>query len=125
MNKDELKGKAENLMGRAKQAIGTLTGDKHKEGEGLLERLRGTVVKRPARLAGKLVRQPTGLVEKLDELARRPTRPRTRFRATFRARKTKTNKESSVSAGRKLRSGRSGPMARMRRRRCSSWGRRR
>jgi len=30
MNKDELKGKAENLMGRAKEAIGSLTGDKRK-----------------------------------------------------------------------------------------------
>ena len=43
MNKDELKGKAENLMGRAKEAIGALTGDKRKEGEGLLDRLRGAV----------------------------------------------------------------------------------
>ena len=43
MNKDELKGKAENLMGRAKEAIGALTGDKRKEGEGLFDRLRGAV----------------------------------------------------------------------------------
>ena len=43
MNKDELKGKAENLKGRVKQAIGALTGDKSKEGEGLLDRVRGAV----------------------------------------------------------------------------------
>ena len=43
MNKDELKGKAENLKGRVKEAIGALTGDKHKEGEGLLDRVRGAV----------------------------------------------------------------------------------
>ena len=34
MNKDELKGKAENLKGRVKQAIGALTGDKQKGGRG-------------------------------------------------------------------------------------------
>jgi uncharacterized protein YjbJ (UPF0337 family) len=43
MNKDELKGKAENLKGRAKQAFGAATGDKSKEGEGLIDRVRGAV----------------------------------------------------------------------------------
>jgi len=43
MNKDELKGKAENLKGRVKQAAGSLFGDKKKEGEGLVERVRGAV----------------------------------------------------------------------------------
>jgi len=43
MNKDELKGKAENLKDRVKEAIGSLTGDKHKEGGGLIDRVRGTV----------------------------------------------------------------------------------
>jgi uncharacterized protein YjbJ (UPF0337 family) len=43
MNKDELKGKAENLKGRAKEAAGALTGDKRKEGEGLFDRVRGAV----------------------------------------------------------------------------------
>ncbi len=46
MNKDELKGKAENLKGRAKQAFGSLTGDKQKEGEGLFDRVRGAVRER-------------------------------------------------------------------------------
>jgi uncharacterized protein YjbJ (UPF0337 family) len=43
MNKDELKGKAENLKGRMKQAAGSLFGDKKKEGEGAVERVRGAV----------------------------------------------------------------------------------
>jgi uncharacterized protein YjbJ (UPF0337 family) len=43
MNKDELKGKGENLKGRAKQAVGTMSGDKRTEGEGLVDRLRGAV----------------------------------------------------------------------------------
>ena len=43
MNKDELKGKAENLMGRAKQAFGSLRGDKSTEAQGLFERLRGAL----------------------------------------------------------------------------------
>jgi uncharacterized protein YjbJ (UPF0337 family) len=41
MNKDELKGKAQNLKGRVKQAAGSLFGDKKKEGEGLVERVGG------------------------------------------------------------------------------------
>ncbi|HEY7375750.1 MAG TPA: CsbD family protein [Polyangia bacterium] len=43
MNKDELKGKAENLKGRVKEAAGSLFGDKKKEGEGFIERVRGAV----------------------------------------------------------------------------------
>ena len=43
MNKDELKGKAENLKGRVKQAVGALVGDKSTEGGGLLDRVRGAV----------------------------------------------------------------------------------
>lgn len=43
MNKDELKGRAENLKGRVKEAFGSLTGDKSKQGEGFIERVKGTV----------------------------------------------------------------------------------
>jgi uncharacterized protein YjbJ (UPF0337 family) len=46
MNKDELKGKAENLKGRFKDAAGSLTGDKGKQAEGLLERARGAIRER-------------------------------------------------------------------------------
>ncbi|HMF42729.1 MAG TPA: CsbD family protein [Polyangia bacterium] len=41
MNKDELKGKAENLKGRLKEALGSLTGDKRKQAEGSVDRMRG------------------------------------------------------------------------------------
>jgi uncharacterized protein YjbJ (UPF0337 family) len=43
MNKDELKGKSENLSGRAKQAFGSLSGDKRTEAEGLFDRVRGAL----------------------------------------------------------------------------------
>jgi uncharacterized protein YjbJ (UPF0337 family) len=42
-NEDELKGKFENLKGRAKQAAGSVTGDKELEAEGLGERIKGAV----------------------------------------------------------------------------------
>ena len=67
MNKDELKGKAENLMGRAKEAIGALTGDKRKEGEGLLERLRGAVREKAAAAGEKAGKAADGSGEKADE----------------------------------------------------------
>ena len=35
MNKDELKGKMENLKGRVKEATGALTGNKGKQAEGM------------------------------------------------------------------------------------------
>jgi uncharacterized protein YjbJ (UPF0337 family) len=43
MNKDELKGKIENLKGRVKEAAGALTGNKGEQGEGLIDRVRGAV----------------------------------------------------------------------------------
>ncbi|HEY0708828.1 MAG TPA: CsbD family protein [Polyangia bacterium] len=42
MNK-ELDGKLENLKGRAKQAAGTVTGDKELEAEGAVDRAKGAV----------------------------------------------------------------------------------
>jgi uncharacterized protein YjbJ (UPF0337 family) len=41
MNKDELKGKLENLKGRAKEALGSLSGDKETQAEGTVERVKG------------------------------------------------------------------------------------
>ena len=41
MNSDELKGKLENLKGRAKEAVGSLSGNKRAEAEGLAERVEG------------------------------------------------------------------------------------
>src|SRR5262249_51467654 len=42
MNKDELKGKAERLKGRIKEASGVLTGNKEKRAEGMGEQITGT-----------------------------------------------------------------------------------
>jgi uncharacterized protein YjbJ (UPF0337 family) len=41
MNKDQIKGKLENLKGRVKEAFGTATGDKEKEAGGLVDRAKG------------------------------------------------------------------------------------
>ena len=68
MNKDELKGKAEILMGRAKGAIGALTGDKRKEGEGLLDRLRGAITAKAGALGEKAGKAADGADEKTDEI---------------------------------------------------------
>ena len=43
MNKDQIKGKVENIKGRAKEAAGSLTGDKEKQAEGTVERIKGAV----------------------------------------------------------------------------------
>lgn len=52
MNSDELKGKAENLKGRGKEAAGTLTGNKRLEGEGLVDRAKGAVREKIGELKG-------------------------------------------------------------------------
>jgi uncharacterized protein YjbJ (UPF0337 family) len=41
MNRDEAEGKKDNLKGRVKEAIGTLTGDENLENEGADERADG------------------------------------------------------------------------------------
>ena len=41
MNRDELKGKAEAIKGKAKQAVGDLTGDEHLYEEGSAEEVSG------------------------------------------------------------------------------------
>jgi uncharacterized protein YjbJ (UPF0337 family) len=43
MNKDQVKGKLQNLKGRAKEAAGALTGRKRTQAEGLAERTGGAV----------------------------------------------------------------------------------
>ncbi len=43
MNKDQVKGKLENLKGRAKEAAGSLSGDKETQAEGTVERIKGAV----------------------------------------------------------------------------------
>jgi len=41
MNKDQIKGKAENIKGRIKEAAGALTGNKERQAEGLVDRVQG------------------------------------------------------------------------------------
>ena len=41
MNKDQAKGKVENLKGRVKEAAGALTGDKKTQAEGMADRIKG------------------------------------------------------------------------------------
>ncbi len=45
MNKDQIKGKLDNLKGRVKEAHGTASGDKRTEAEGLAERVKGAMQK--------------------------------------------------------------------------------
>ena len=41
MNRDEIKGKARNLRGRIKEALGSLTGSKRTQAEGMADRASG------------------------------------------------------------------------------------
>lgn len=43
MNKDQIKGKAENIKGRVKEAVGALTGNKERQADGLVDRVSGAV----------------------------------------------------------------------------------
>jgi uncharacterized protein YjbJ (UPF0337 family) len=46
MNKDQMKGKLENLKGRVKEALGAASGDKRTQAEGFGERVKGAVQKK-------------------------------------------------------------------------------
>ena len=56
MNKDELKGKAENFKGRVKDAAGSLFGDKRKQAEGVFDRMRGAVRDKLGKAKGQVSR---------------------------------------------------------------------
>jgi uncharacterized protein YjbJ (UPF0337 family) len=51
---DEVKGKAENLKGRVKQAAGSLSGDKKLEAEGAVDRARGAAQEKVGEAKRKL-----------------------------------------------------------------------
>jgi uncharacterized protein YjbJ (UPF0337 family) len=51
---DEIKGKVDNLKGRAKQAAGSLSGDKKLEAEGAAERIKGAVQEKVGEAKRKL-----------------------------------------------------------------------
>jgi uncharacterized protein YjbJ (UPF0337 family) len=46
MNKDQVKGTAENVKGRVKEAAGALSGNKRTEAEGVAERVHGAARKK-------------------------------------------------------------------------------
>jgi uncharacterized protein YjbJ (UPF0337 family) len=53
-NEDEVKGKFENLKGRVKEAIGTVTGDKKLEAEGAVERVGGAAREKVGEIEKKI-----------------------------------------------------------------------
>lgn len=68
MNNDELKGKAENLKGRAKEAAGTVTGNKRLEGEGLVDRAKGAVREKIGELKGDDKRRSSVIDDSDDDI---------------------------------------------------------
>ncbi|HVV51187.1 MAG TPA: CsbD family protein [Polyangia bacterium] len=54
--KREIKGKAENLKGRAKEAGGALSGNKAMQGEGTVERVAGAAKEKIAEVERKMDR---------------------------------------------------------------------
>jgi uncharacterized protein YjbJ (UPF0337 family) len=54
MNKDEIKGVAQNIKGRVKEAIGNLTGDKKAEASGAAERAKGAAEKKVGEIKKEL-----------------------------------------------------------------------
>jgi uncharacterized protein YjbJ (UPF0337 family) len=67
MNKDELKGKLENLKGRAKEAIGSLSGDKETQAEGAAERIKGAGREKIGEVKREVSRDVSSDVEESDD----------------------------------------------------------
>lgn len=63
MNDDQLKGKAENLKGRVKDAAGALTGNKQTQAEGVIDRVKGAVREK----VGDVKHDAARDIEKSDE----------------------------------------------------------
>ena len=63
MNKDQFKGKVDNLKGRAKEAAGALSGDKKTQAEGAAERFKGAIQKKVGDLKHDVARS----IEKDDD----------------------------------------------------------
>ena len=64
MNKDEFKGKVDNFMGRVKEAVGALTGDKRAEADGAADRIKGAAQEKVGDLKRKRSRS---LEEEYDD----------------------------------------------------------
>jgi len=63
MNKDQLKGKVENIKGRVKEAAGSLSGDKETQAEGTVERVKGAAQEKLGDIKHNIARR----IEKDDE----------------------------------------------------------
>jgi uncharacterized protein YjbJ (UPF0337 family) len=57
MNKDQVKGKVDNVKGRAKEAAGVISGDEKTEVEGLAERVKGATQEKLGDLKHKAARK--------------------------------------------------------------------
>jgi uncharacterized protein YjbJ (UPF0337 family) len=58
MNKDQVKGKVENLKGRVKEAAGSLSGNKKTQAEGLVERVAGAAHEKAGDVKEAISRPP-------------------------------------------------------------------
>lgn len=67
MNRNEFEGKTQNVKGRAKEALGTLTGNKNLESEGAKERANGAAQQR----IGKATREVGEAIEDLGKKIKR------------------------------------------------------
>ena len=67
MNRDELEGKKGNVIGRVKEAAGTLTGNKNLESEGSKERAEGVAQEQ----TGKASRKVGEAIENLGKKIKR------------------------------------------------------
>ena len=61
MNKDQIKGKAERLKGRAKEVVGVVTGDRVTQVEGAIERGKGALRETLGDVKQGLARKATAL----------------------------------------------------------------
>jgi uncharacterized protein YjbJ (UPF0337 family) len=58
-NEDQLKGKAENLKGRAKEVVGVVTGNKRMQVKGVIERAKGAIQEKVGDVKRTMSREPT------------------------------------------------------------------
>jgi uncharacterized protein YjbJ (UPF0337 family) len=65
MNEDEIKGKAENLKGRLKDAAGALTGNKKTQAEGMADRAKGAIREKVGQIKREVSRDAA--VEESDD----------------------------------------------------------
>lgn len=63
----QVKGKAQNLKGRAKQAVGAMTGNKELEAKGAVERAKGAVEELAGKAQRKLQHAADKARDKMDE----------------------------------------------------------